>query len=189
MKDPVTEVNTALIKLLVAIVVLTLTAFFSYRYGLDVGETKEKAQWQEREKKFTDAEILLRKEHGKKVAKLVELHQQSNLKNTYDHENALDKVRTELAAARAESRRLGGLRIAVPASACRGPEQGSTGAQTAGASQRDEATTLTIALPERVEANLWSIAGQADEVLEQARACQAWITANGFYGKDPAKAD
>ena len=181
-----TSPNTLAIKLLVAIVMLTLTAFFSYRFGLDIGETKEKEQWTAREKKFSDAELLLRKEHSKEMAELTRTHQQTNRKNTHDHETILEKVHTDLAAARAESRRLGGLRIPVSTPSCRDAralaEASSTG-------QRDEEVATTVALPERIEADLWTVVGLADEIVEQARACQAWIVDNGFYGKDPAKAD
>lgn len=191
MKDPVTAMNTALVKLLVAIVVLALTAFLSFRYGLDVGETKEKSQWQQREQKFKDAEILLVKNHAKDILELDRVHKQVNLKNTENHETALQSVRADLLAERAKSRLNGGLRIPAPVCPSRGPIKGIASTQTTGAGERDEEAPTTIELPEAVTASLWSIVGDADEVVEQARACQAWIIDNGFYGevKNPAKAD
>jgi hypothetical protein len=175
---------TSLERLLVGLVVFALALFSSYRWGYSAGVDTEQAAWQKKEQTYKDAELVLRAEHDKHVARVLDANYQTNLKNHRDHETVLEKVHADLAAARAESRRLGGLRIPAPASSCR---DAGTLAQTTGAGQRDEKAPATIALPEAVETRLWSIVGEADVILEQARACQAWIIDNGFYGKDPAQ--
>lgn len=180
------ECGESLSLLLVAVVVLTLALFFTYRWGYAGGVNAEQATWEKKEQAYKDAEIQARKDHAKNLLDKVGAQQKINLKNTEDHEAILEKVHADLAAARAESKRLGGLRISAAACPRSNPW---AGAQAASASQRDEETSTTIALPEAVETRLWTIVGEADEILEQARACQAWIIDNGFYGKIPAPAD
>jgi hypothetical protein len=179
----------ALERLLIVSAVIILVLFGAYRMGYSNGVKYEKGVWDQREQGYKNAELHLRHEHMKNVQRILDTHQQTNLKNHHDHETALTKVRVDLTAARAESKRLGGLRIAVPS--CPGDRTWAI-AQATSTSQRDEATTTTIALPERIEEDLWTVVGHADEIVEQARACQAWIRDNGFYGElaqNPAKAD
>lgn len=175
-------------KLLCFVVVLALTAFFGHRAGFNEAKRVYEAQWQQEKQGYLLAEIEARKQHAEKLAELGKIHQQTNLKNTTEHEKALKKVHADLAAARAESKRLGGLRIPAPVTSCPGTgfKQGTAGTQTTGAGPHYEEAAATIALPEAIEDSLWSTVGQADEVLEQARSCQAWIIDNGFYEKNPA---
>lgn len=167
-------------RLLIAVVVFALSLFGAYSWGYDNAKSAAKSDYEAAEGRYKTAEIKLREDHAKELGKVIETNYKTNLKNADDHEKALDKVHADLAAARAESKRLGGLRI--PAPTCPSGNAGS-GTETTGTGQRDEEATATIALPERIETDLWSIVGRADEVTEQLRSCQSWIRANGFYGE------
>ena len=168
--------------LLMAVVVLTLATFISYRAGVGHERTVQEYASLQKQQQYDRAEISARTLHDKVIKDIIDAQNKTNLKNAYDHEIALQKVNDDLSAARAESKRLGGLLITIPTPTCKGDYVGA-GTQTASTSQRDEKSTTTIALPEPIEAGLWSIVGEADQVTEQLRSCQAWIKDNGFYGK------
>jgi hypothetical protein len=56
-------------------------------------------------------------------------------------------------------------------------------ADTAGDERNHEAAAGTVRLPITLENNLFDLADDADEIVEQARACQQWIKQHGFYGE------
>lgn len=170
-------------RLLLGVFVTVIALSGSYLFGAGVGKADERVVWELREAKLMKEQLDLREDHAKEKDRLILSHQRINKENSDDHEVAIEKLHSDLSAARTESRRLGGLRI--PAPVCPVRETG-TDAQTTGTGQRDEEATATIALPEAIEDGLWSIVGQADEVTEQLRACQGWIIDNGFYG-EPVK--
>jgi hypothetical protein len=168
--------------LLLVIVGFVIAVFLAYRVGYNEGVSDQKAVQVGLEAQYKDNEILLRTNHDKKINNLIKAQHESNLKNTYEHENSLQKLQHDLAVSRAESKRLGGLLVTIPKPTCKGSDIG-TGAETASASERDEASTITVALPEQVETDLWSIVGEADAMSLQLNACQSWIKENGFYGE------
>lgn len=178
---------TSLERLLVGVLVAFVALFGCFLFGKGEGRAEGKATiqalWDKDRADMVSANEVLVKQHSADILKVVSKHNETNRKNSDEHDVAIKEVRTKLAAAVAESKRLGGLRI--PASACKGSGlvQGSADAQATGTSQRDEEATSTIALPEAIEHGLWSIVGQADEVTEQLRSCQGWIIDNGFYGE------
>ncbi len=87
-------------------------------------------------------------------------------------ENELQKAWAS-ADARIAAARAGGLRFAGTCEAA-GP------ATTDGTGGRDGAAAGTVRLPDQVASDLFTLAGDADKVMEQARACQAWIREQGF---------
>ena len=166
---------------LIGLIVLVLASFISYRSGYNTGEEFKSAEWEKERISFKDAALAAQLNHNQTIATNIANQNKTLLKNAYDYEIALKKVNTDLTAARAESKRLGGLLITIPTPTCKGDYVGA-GTQTAGTSKRDEGTTTTVALPKEVESNLWSIVEEADQVTEQLRSCQAWIKDSGFYG-------
>ncbi len=92
----------------------------------------------------------------------------TNLKVENDLQKALASADARVAAARA-----GGLRFAGTCAAA-GP------APADGAGGSDGASTATVRLPDQVANDLFDLAGDADKIMEQARACQAWIREQGF---------
>lgn len=166
---------TSLERLLIAVVVLTLALFGVYRWGYANGIDTEKASWEKKERAYKDAESKLKDEHMKDIQRVLDANHQTNLKNHHAYELSIREKDTALAAARAESRRNGGLRFTASCS----PAVGQTEAK--GTITHHESTTATIALPELVEERLWTLVGEADEVSEQLRSCQAWIKDNGMY--------
>lgn len=164
-------------KLAFSLALIVIVLFGTYQWGYANGEDALRSEWNKERLAVKAAQLQVATQHAQAMADLVTMHNQTNLKNAKQHETALSKVHTDLAAARAESKRLGGLRI--PVKAC---PTIATNAETTGTSEHHEGSTTTIALPEPIEDGLWSIVGQADEVTEQLRACQGWIIDNGFYG-------
>lgn len=118
----------------------------------------------------------LLQENAQKIADVVEKQKETNLTVAQDHERALLEIRTKYDADIAAARAAGGLRL--PRSVC----SASTGAQTTSPGERDADTSGTVKLPDQVEAELFSEARRADEIVEQARSCQNWIRLNQFYG-------
>lgn len=165
-------------KLVVGIVFIVLLCLGAYRWGYGNGEDTLQAEWDKDRAALLAANDRLIEKHAREIVQTVAFYNKTNLDNTVKHETALKEVTDALAAARAESRRLGGLRI--PAPAC---QSTAADAQTTGTGERNAGTTTTIALPEPIEDGLWSIVGHADQVTEQLRSCQGWIKANGFYGE------
>lgn len=166
---------------LILIVFLWIGSMFgAYIWGDTTGDARVQSLWDKDQIALLKANDALITKHGKEMTELVAKHDKINLENAKTHETVLSKVNNDLLAARAESKRLGGLRITVPVPTCRGTD---ANAQATGTGQRDEGTSTTIALPEAIENDLWSIVGEADIVTEQLRACQGWIRKSGFYGE------
>ncbi len=166
---------------LVMLAVALLACFGFSKVGQLDGEATVQALWDIEAKQVAQEKVDMIARHAQEMATLRSVHDRNNLENAKQNDAALNKVRTALDAARAESRRLGGLRI--PATQCPsgGREGQGAGTEATGTVPHHEGATSTIALPEPVETNLWSIVGEADTVTEQLRSCQNWIRTNGFY--------
>lgn len=145
---------------------------------MNVGIKWERADWLEKEaaRQQNEKDAIL-----DRVAENERIQRENDAKNraiSADYENRLAVLRKASAADRAAVNAAGGLR--VPRSICDSP---AAGTETAGDRGRDETLTGTIRLPEQVEGDLWAFADDADEIVEQARACQQWILKHGFYGE------
>lgn len=150
--------------------------------GEEAGKLTERAVWQAKERKLLLDQAKLRADHTAEMRRIAGIHQQVNEKVSTDHDQEIADLRAGRDADVRAAERRGGLRI--PASVCRG--ETGTGTEAARDGGRDEAGAGTVRLPQQVETDLWALAGDADEVSAQLRACQSWIVNQGFYGAPPA---
>jgi len=164
-----------------ALLLIVLVGFGIHAHGFHRGETVERAGWLKKEVDRKDAIAELVRKHAEHDAALILEFNLKNVKVSDDHEKELAQVRADAAADRAAADRAGGLRI--PRAIC---DRSAAATETAGTGGRDETAAATVQLPREVEDGLWNLASAADEVTSQARACQSWIRANGFYGAGAA---
>ncbi|MDB5937557.1 MAG: hypothetical protein JWQ01_4901 [Massilia sp.] len=163
--------------ILAGLVLLIAVAFG----GAHVGKKLEREAWQ------AEKIALQAAQHGALVAEMdkrgrdQKFNEAKARKATETHEKALSDLDQKYAAERDATRRAGGLRI--PANVCAGKATG--GEQATSAGRPDESAAATVALPERLETDLYALTKQADELAEQLRALQGWIVDNGFYGEPP----
>lgn len=177
------SIQEKLIGALGALVLLAFAAIGIHAHGVDQGEKLERVVWQGKELKRDAAERKLILKHETDMAELQRRYNENNLKVSDDHEKELAQVRADAAADRAAVERRGGLRI--PRTVC---DRVAADAEAAGARVSDEIAAASVRLPRATEERLWALADAADEVTAQARACQAWIRVNGFYG-NPVNSD
>lgn len=153
--------------------VFLLGAFSS---GHRIGKNAVQAAWDSDRAIVATAQAKLIAENAKHNAEVQAEHDADNVRITRNHEQALkiisDQYDIDLAAVRAR-----GLRI--PKTTC-GPGPART--ETTSDSGHHEAPTESILLPEKITTDLFELAHDADVVVEQARACQNWISKSGFYG-------
>lgn len=178
------SIQEKLIVALGAVIVLLMAGFGIHRHGVTQGKTLERAVWLNVDALRKDAQLKLVLAHDADMAAERAKNFSNNLKVSEDHEASLTKLRADRAADRSDADRRGGLRIPAPSARCDRPVAGP---EATGDSRRDEAPPATVRLPPAIENDLWAITDDADEVVEQARACQAWIRKHGFYG--PATVD
>lgn len=166
---------------------LVVSVFISYNWGYsngyDGGEAVQKAASAKVQQALSDANATLRDKHAKKISELTKANNEINVLNAKSHERQLQALRTDLVSARRDADQRGGLRISAEACTGSGLKHGSTTTETTSAIEHYASTARTIKLPDRVEEGLWSLSIRADTVVEQARACQNWIKAQGFYGE------
>lgn len=174
------DIRTKMILALGGFILLLLGAWYIYDLGVNDGTMKERGVWNGKEVQRKQAELALTLKHNAEMDALALKHQRIERETSEEHEKQLAVLRVERNAARADADRRGGLRI--PAPNCAGASRTETSSQAASPSGRDEAFAGTIRLPKAIENDLWSIVDDADEIVEQARACQAWIRKSGFYG-------
>lgn len=171
---------TTLEKKLAGLLLAVIALAGAFVIGMGVGRGYERAEWLDKEVTRQQAEteaIAARTAENERTR----LEQEATTRRIADaYETEIAELRRAAAADRAAVNRAGGLR--VPRAVC-DPPAGTT--EATGAGQRDEALAGTVRLPREVEDGLWSLADEADEVTEQARACQAWISQQGFYGESP----
>lgn len=142
------------------------------------GKNSVQAAWDSDKAQRIAAQAALVETHGKEITALKAKQDATNLKVSEDHENALEEMGRNYDDRVAAVRAAGGLRI--PRSVCTG--SAGTTTKTASNSGRNEEVAGTVKLPDEIESNLFSEARRADEIVEQARACQNWIRQQGFYG-------
>ena len=147
-----------------------------YAVGHKMGAKAVQRDWDSSKLQMAQDQTRLLQENAQKIADVVEKQKETNLAVSQDHERALLEIRTKYDADIAAARASGGLRL--PRSVC----TTTTGAKAASGGGSDETATATIVLPATITDDLFDFARQADEVTEQARACQNWIRANQFYG-------
>lgn len=148
-----------------------------YLTGRHQGENAVQADWDRSKAQFIDAQSSLIAQHAKEIEALRLKQDQTNIQVSQDHQRAIDELQqkhdTDLAAVRAA----GGLRVSR--SVCSGST--AIAPEAAGDIGHNADLAGTVALPEQVTNNLFSLASDADRVTEIARSCQAWIVKNGFY--------
>lgn len=149
----------------------------AYVKGRIDGGDRVQAKWNESNTRLALSQHLADEAQRKRFDALMEAHKTHNIEVSRDHQQAVDKLNTDLAHARAAVRVAGGLR--VPSTICAGAAE--SGTKAGGDDRHDADTTGTVALPEHVTADLLDLAAEADRVTEIARSCQAWVRAQGFY--------
>jgi len=170
--------------ILLALVLATIGAgFLIYRAGAHAGQLEERNEWQNLEEARRLGALDLAMAHSREITELQKKYNTINRTLEENYETEIANLHRDRDADRAAADRAGGLRIAAPACPTGGA---GTGTEAAGVGQRDETPAATVRLPQQIEDDLWAAANLADEVTETARACQAWIRANGFYGPVPA---
>lgn len=156
-----------------------VVAFVVAVYGLGhhQGESSVQARWDASKVLLIAAQDQMIADHAKDMEKQRLEHEASNIAVSVEHQKALDEIATKNSAALAAVRAAGGLRI-NRAAVC-GPAAPATEASSDSGHHED--LTATVQLPDRITSDLFSEARRADEVVEQARACQSWILKQGFY--------
>lgn len=148
-----------------------------YVKGRIDGGAQVQAKWNASNARQATAQFLADEAQRKRFDALREAHRTHNIEVSRDHQQAVDKMRDDLARARADVRAAGGLR--VPSTICAGATESGTKASSDG--RHDADTAGTVALPEHVTADLLDLAAEADRITEIARSCQAWVRKQGFY--------
>lgn len=150
--------------------------------GDDSGAARVQAQWNQDKLQRAAAQELADKAQQKRFDDQAEAFRNTNIEVSNEHQKIVDQLAADLASARTDVRRAGGLRIPV-AGVCTGTAEGAPKAGSDG--NHDAAPTGTVALPAQVESDLFDLAGEADRVTEVARECQVWVRKHGFYTQSP----
>ncbi len=146
--------------------------------GWHYGSAHVQHKWDSDKAAVVSASLKLVQQHAKEITDLKTSQAKHNLEVSNAHETSVQVLNTALADARAVVSSHGGLRVA--AGICAG--RTAPPASAASNSGHDAAVTATVALPDDVTNNLLQLASEADKVTEVARACQAWVRKQGFYG-------
>lgn len=163
----------------VAMVIAAILAIWAYGlHEYEAGQNAERVIWQAKDAARNEAEKKLILEHQSAIQKLKDEQDQLNVKVANDHETALSQLRKNAAASSARLSAAGGLRVSR--AICDGLAPGT---QAGSDREHDAYLARTVQLPESIDRNLQSEADRADEIVEQARECQNWVRAHGFYGK------
>lgn len=150
----------------------------TYLTGHHQGGNAVQADWDRSKAQLLQAQNKLITDHAKEMAELQEKHDADNILVSQQHQEAINELAKKYDSDVAAVKSSGGLRI--PRAVCSGPN--SAGTETASDSGHNETVAATVELPTELEGRLFSEAKRADEIVEQARACQNWIQKNGFYG-------
>lgn len=169
------SIQFRIIAALVALVALMAAGVGIHMHGVSQGKKLERADWQAKE--------LVRQQDEKdaildRIADNERVQRDNDAKNrkvSDDYENRMAVLRKSRDAARAarDANPADGLRI----------DRAAGQAETAGDRRRDEAAAAYVLIPAETERRLFDLADDADEIVEQARACQNWIKTHGFYGE------
>lgn len=155
-------------------VILIGTTLVAGAIGTNLGIKYERAVWQERfiEQEAREKQALV--DHEKLVADLNKMYQESLYKSEKEKEHAIKLLKHDYSTNSTK-------RLSVSASVCKGTA--STTAAT-GPTIANDGTAGTVELPEQVTRNLWSEAFRADEIVENYRALQHWLTYQGLYATE-----
>lgn len=156
-----------------------LSAFLAgvFITGHHIGAKGVQADWDASKAQMIDAQSKLIAAHALEIEVLRKQQDLNNVKVSEEHERALNELAKKHDADLAYVRASGGLRL--PRSICSGPAV--TSPETTGDSGHYEDLANTVQLPDQITNDLFSEAKRADEIVEQVRACQAWIRKNDFY--------
>jgi hypothetical protein len=156
-----------------AIMILTnVGVFFS---GVDIGRDRAIAA-AEQKANFEKAKLFdatLKVEAANRH--ILELQKTINARESIEHDKANQKIKVDSLSLQRAAVLNGGLRITGTCDRVKL----STIANGDSGSNADIASAWII--PEEYQRNLWAEAERAEQVTEQARACQKWIRAQGFY--------
>lgn len=144
-----------------------------YLWGHHMGAKAVQDDWDSRKAKDALAQTKLVEHHAEEVAEINRKNDQNNNEVSNNYQKAIDENSKKYEAAIVAARSHG---LRLPASVCSATRTTET-ASTTGA---NETPTGTVALPDTTTENLLALVKRADEVTEQARACQNWISLNGF---------
>lgn len=153
-----------------------------FAFGYHKGGQSVQAEWDAQKVVQLKLSLELTQKHSKEVAELTHEHNRRNRDVSNTHQDALKAITADLAAARRAVRSAGGLRVS--SSIC---SSFAANAKAAGDIGNDAAIAGTVALPDAVTEDLFSIVAEADKVTEVARSCQDWVRKNGFYGGSDAQ--
>jgi hypothetical protein len=158
------------------VVVLALVAGL-FGAGYHQGSKSVRAEWDADKVVKLKLDLELSQVHAKEVTDLRAAQDKHNREVSNEHQDAINSLSADLAAARRAAVFAGGLRVSR--SVC-----DSFGATTKapGDSGHDVDVAGTVALPDKVTDGLFELVAEADRVTEVARSCQAWVKAQGFYG-------
>ena len=159
-----------------ALVVLGALAGIYFK-GQANGKAQIQAKWDASNTRAAVAQKLADEAQQKRFDALETSYKTKNIEVSNDHQKAIDALFADLVRARADVRAAGGLRI--PSTVCASAAEGTT--KAGGDSRHDADVAGTVALPERITADLLDLVAEADRVTEIARSCQAWVRKQGFY--------
>ncbi len=148
-----------------------------FMFGHRTGANAVQGRWDADKAQRIEAQDKLIAAHAQEVEQLQAKQALINVKVGTEHDAALQAIGNKYKADLAAVRAAGGLRI--PATVCRGV---ATAAEATSDGQHHGDTTSTVILPDSIASDLFSLARDADAVVEQSRSCQNWIRQNGFYG-------
>lgn len=146
--------------------------------GAQTGRKLERSTWQAKELATAAAAQQELASAIERAQRIQTFNEAKARKASERHEQALSDLDKKYAADLAAVRRAGGLRI--PRSTC---DAAPAGEQGAGTGRSDAASAGTVKLPDRIEADLFTLTKRADELAEQLRALQGWVRDAGFYGE------
>lgn len=165
------------IGLLVGIVLLVAFGWLRAHYIAEGAAPAEKAlvDYKAQVKAASDAVVAAAEKHNVEVKAAQDAH---NIQVENDHAQAVTKITAERDDARSRVNTAGGLRI--KGAIC---NFGAIGTQAGSPAGDYDAATGTVLLPQSLTDDLLDRASQADQLSEQVRALEEWITLNGFAPK------
>lgn len=156
------------ITIMIRIAAIAMTALALFGGGVVVGKKYVQGNWDAEAHARTAAEsaaILTRVKNNERQA------EQQLLDNRKIKKVNQDEIRKIHAGYATTSR------LRVPASVCNRP---ASGAEADSASGSNGATAGTVALPDKIESDLYALMRDADVIVAQCRAAQEFIRANGM---------
>jgi hypothetical protein len=163
--------------LLIKIAAILALCAALFGYGHHKGSQSVQAKWDADKVVRLKLDLELTSARAKEITALRSEQDRKNIEVSNDHANKVKTLNAKLSAARAAVAAAGGLRFTPAAS-----NQAGATAHGTSDSGRNADVAGTVALPQSITDDLLSLAAEADRITEVARACQAWIRKQGFYG-------